>query len=152
MAQDTFYVGTLKGVGRVYQQTVIDTYSKVGFAKLYDTKTPITAAEMLNDRVVPFFDQHDAMMSRSSIFPSLSASRQAMMARMVIGFSQSRRSSSLTGLDPLGDGDLAFGDEQLAPIPHFAQIHADRIIGAADIVVVKIARGLRRRRRPRRQP
>jgi hypothetical protein len=35
---------------------------------------------------------------------------------------------------------------------HFAQIHADRIIGAADIVVVKIARGLRRRRRPRRQP
>ena len=32
VAQDTFYVGTLKGVGRVYQQTVIDTYSKVGFA------------------------------------------------------------------------------------------------------------------------
>ena len=54
VAQDTFYVGTLKGVGRVYQQTVIDTYSKVGFAKLYDTKTPITAAEMLNDRVLPF--------------------------------------------------------------------------------------------------
>src|SRR3979411_2790002 len=51
--QDTFYVGTLKGVGRIYQQTVIDTYSKVGFAKLYDTKTPITAAEMLNDRVLP---------------------------------------------------------------------------------------------------
>src|SRR5262249_56093865 len=31
-AQDTFYVGTLKGVGRIYQQTFIDTYSKVGFA------------------------------------------------------------------------------------------------------------------------
>ena len=42
-AQDTFYVGTLKGVGRVYQQTVIDTYAKVAFAKLYDRKTPITA-------------------------------------------------------------------------------------------------------------
>src|SRR5207253_7770432 len=53
-AQDTFYVGTLKGVGRVYQQTFIDTYAKVAFAKLYDRKTPITAAEILNDRVVPF--------------------------------------------------------------------------------------------------
>ena len=48
-AQDTFYVGTLKGVGRVYQQTFIDTYAKVAFAKLYDRKTPITAAEILND-------------------------------------------------------------------------------------------------------
>src|SRR6185437_11283295 len=42
LAQDTFYVGTLKGVGRIYQQTVIDTYSKLGFAKLYDSKTPIS--------------------------------------------------------------------------------------------------------------
>src|SRR6202163_5051510 len=57
-AQDTFYVGTLKGVGRIYQQTVIDTYAKVAFAKLYDRKTPITAAEVLNDRVVPFYDEH----------------------------------------------------------------------------------------------
>jgi len=64
VAQDTFYVGTLKGVGRVYQQTVIDTYSKVGFAKLYDSKTPITAAEMLNDRVLPFFDEHGIIVSR----------------------------------------------------------------------------------------
>ena len=45
-AQDTFYVGNLKGVGRVYQQTFIDTYAKVGFAKLYDRKTPITAADI----------------------------------------------------------------------------------------------------------
>src|SRR5246500_5613304 len=55
-AQDTFYVGTLKGVGRIYQQTFIDTYAKVAFAKLYDRKTPIIAAEILNDRVVPFYD------------------------------------------------------------------------------------------------
>jgi hypothetical protein len=54
-AQDTFYVGTLKGVGRVYQQTFIDTYAEVGFAKLYDRKTPITADKILNDRVVPFY-------------------------------------------------------------------------------------------------
>src|SRR5579875_362710 len=63
-AQDTFYVGTLKGVGRVYQQTFIDTYSKVAFAKLYDRKTPITAAEILNDRVVPFYDEHGIRLSR----------------------------------------------------------------------------------------
>src|SRR3954469_21722973 len=63
-AQDTFYVGTLKGVGRVYQQTFIDTYSKVAFAKLYDRKTPITAADLLNDRVVPFFDEHEVKLQR----------------------------------------------------------------------------------------
>src|SRR2546427_10828959 len=63
-AQDTFYVGTLKGVGRVYQQTFIDTYAKVGFAKLYDRKTPVTAAELLNDRVLPFFDEHEIPLSR----------------------------------------------------------------------------------------
>lgn len=63
-AQDTFYVGTMKGVGRIYQQTFIDTYAKVGFAKLYDRKTPITAADLLNDRVIPFFDAHDIPLSR----------------------------------------------------------------------------------------
>ena len=63
-AQDTFYVGTLKGVGRIYQQTFIDTYSKVAFAKLYTEKTPITAADLLNDRVLPFFAEHDIPLSR----------------------------------------------------------------------------------------
>ncbi|EMW3084159.1 IS481-like element ISVvu4 family transposase, partial [Vibrio cholerae] len=53
-SQDTFYVGNLKGVGRIYQQTFVDTYSKVAFAKLYTTKTPITAADILNDKVLPF--------------------------------------------------------------------------------------------------
>jgi transposase InsO family protein len=58
VSQDTFYVGTLKGVGRIYQQSVVDTYSKVAFAKLYTTKTPITAAEVLNDKVLPCFEEH----------------------------------------------------------------------------------------------
>ncbi|KVF38308.1 IS481 family transposase [Burkholderia vietnamiensis] len=57
-SQDTFYVGTIKGVGRIYQQTFVDTYSKVAMAKLYTTKTPITAADLLNDRVLPFFEEH----------------------------------------------------------------------------------------------
>jgi transposase InsO family protein len=64
VAQDTFYVGTLKGVGRIYQQTAIDTYSKLGFAKLYDRKTPITAADLLNDRVLPFFEEQGIVVSR----------------------------------------------------------------------------------------
>ena len=51
-SQDTFYVGTLKGVGRIYQQTFVDTYSKVASCKLYTMKTPITAADLLNDRVL----------------------------------------------------------------------------------------------------
>jgi transposase InsO family protein len=58
-SQDTFYVGTLKGVGRVYQQTYVDTYCKVAHAKLYTTKTPISAADMLNDKVLPFCAEHD---------------------------------------------------------------------------------------------
>lgn len=57
-AQDTFYVGNLKGVGRVYQQTFVDTYAKAAFVKLYDRKTPLTAADLLNDRVLPFFEEH----------------------------------------------------------------------------------------------
>jgi transposase InsO family protein len=63
-AQDTFYVGNLKGVGRIYQQTFIDTYTKVAFAKLYDRKTPITAADLLNDRVIPFFDSYEVKLLR----------------------------------------------------------------------------------------
>jgi len=63
-AQDTFYVGNMKGVGRIYQQTFIDTYSKVAFAKLYDRKTPITAADLLNDRVIPLFESYDVKLMR----------------------------------------------------------------------------------------
>ena len=63
-SQDTFYVGTLKGVGRVYQQTFIDTYSRVAFAKLYTQKHAITAADMLNDRVCPFFEEHEIPLLR----------------------------------------------------------------------------------------
>jgi len=57
-SQDTYYVGTLKGVGRVYQQTFVDTYSRVAAAKLYTDKTAITAADMLNDKVLPLFAEH----------------------------------------------------------------------------------------------
>jgi len=54
-SQDTFYVGTIKGVGRIYHQTFVDTYSRWAAAKHNTTKTPITGADLLNDRVLPFF-------------------------------------------------------------------------------------------------
>ena len=57
-------MGTIKGIGRIYQQTFIDTYSKVAFAKLYTSKTALTAAELLNDRVVPWFEQQDVPLLR----------------------------------------------------------------------------------------
>jgi len=63
-AQDTYYVGTIKGVGRIYQQTFIDTCSKVASAKLYDRKGALVAADMLNDRVLPFFEEHDIRLLR----------------------------------------------------------------------------------------
>ncbi|BHI42967.1 IS481 family transposase [Escherichia coli] len=63
-SQDTFYVGNLKGVGRIYQQTFVDTYSKVAHCKPYVTKTPITAADLLNDRVLPFYASQSLPMLR----------------------------------------------------------------------------------------
>lgn len=64
IAQDTMYVGYIKGVGRIYQQTVIDTYSSVAFAKLYNNKTPVTAADALNDKVLPFFEEQEIDVQR----------------------------------------------------------------------------------------
>ena len=63
-SQDTYYVGTIKGVGRIYQQTFIDTYTRVAFAKLYDSKHAITSADLLNDRVLPFFEDQQIPLLR----------------------------------------------------------------------------------------
>src|SRR5688572_9324650 len=63
-AQDTYYVGNIKGVGRIYQQSFIDTYSKVAMAKLYDRKNALVAADMLNDRVLAFFEEKDVPLLR----------------------------------------------------------------------------------------
>lgn len=63
-SQDTFYVGNLKGMGRIHQQTFVDTYSKMAHCKLYTSKTPITAADLLNDRVLPFYEAQGLSMLR----------------------------------------------------------------------------------------
>lgn len=63
-SQDTYYVGNIKGIGRIYQQTFVDTYSRVAICKLYTEKTAITAADTLNDKVLPFFDKHNIPLLR----------------------------------------------------------------------------------------
>jgi transposase InsO family protein len=63
-AQDTYYVGTIKSIGRIYGQTLIDTYSKLAFVKLYDRKNALVAADMLNDRVLPFFEEQGVPLLR----------------------------------------------------------------------------------------
>jgi transposase InsO family protein len=63
-AQDTYYVGTIKGVGRIYQQTFIDTYTKVALVKLYDRKNALVAADLLNDRVLPFYEEEGVRLLR----------------------------------------------------------------------------------------
>jgi hypothetical protein len=83
-SQGTYYVGTIKGVGRIYQQTFIDTYSAVGFAKLYTTKHSINAADMLNDRVIPYFEEQGAPLHRllCAYRPGNRVLRQAGPARV----------------------------------------------------------------------
>jgi len=63
-AQDTYYLGTLKAVGRIYQQTFIDTYAKIAFVKLYDRKNALVAADFLNDRVIPWYEENGVKLLR----------------------------------------------------------------------------------------
>jgi len=59
VAIDTFMVGTLKGIGKIYLQTVIDCHSRHAWGNLYTSKVPVTAVHVLNDKVLPFFDNHE---------------------------------------------------------------------------------------------
>ncbi|MBN2280341.1 MAG: IS481 family transposase [Candidatus Marinimicrobia bacterium] len=59
LSQDTFMVGTIKGIGRIYLQAVIDTYGSYAFGKLYTSKLPETAADIVYDKVLPFYESHN---------------------------------------------------------------------------------------------
>lgn len=63
-SQDTYFVGTVKGIGKIYQQTFIDTYSRVAVVKLYTEKTAIVVADILNDKVIPFFEKEKIKLHR----------------------------------------------------------------------------------------
>ena len=55
---DTFFAGILKGVGKVYIQTVLDCFSRYVWARLYTSTMPVTAVQILNNHVLPFFEEH----------------------------------------------------------------------------------------------
>ena len=63
-SQDTYYVGNMKGVGKIYQQTFVDTYSRVAQAKIYTEKSAITSTDILNDKVLPFYLEHNIELMR----------------------------------------------------------------------------------------
>ena len=63
-SQDAYYVGNIKRVGPIYQQTFNDTYSRVAFVKVYETKHAITSADILNDRVLPVSEEHQVPLLR----------------------------------------------------------------------------------------
>lgn len=48
--QDTFYWGTLKSVGKVYVQVIVDVSCSFAFGKVYTSKMPITACDLLSYR------------------------------------------------------------------------------------------------------
>jgi transposase InsO family protein len=58
LCQDTYFVGTIKGVGKIYLQSVVDAHCSLGFGKLHLSKLPMTAVDVLNDRVLPFYEEH----------------------------------------------------------------------------------------------
>ena len=60
VAVDTFMVGSLKGIGKVYLQTAIDCHSRYAWARLYTSKLPVTAVHLLNNDVLPTFEANDA--------------------------------------------------------------------------------------------
>jgi len=59
LSQDTFYVGRLKGVGKVYLHAVVDTFSSYAFGYLHTSKQPEAAALVVHNDVMPFYQAHD---------------------------------------------------------------------------------------------
>ncbi len=59
LGPDTYFVGTIKGVGKIYRQSVVDAHSSLGFEKWYLSKLPMTAVDVLHDRVLPFYEEHE---------------------------------------------------------------------------------------------
>lgn len=57
LSADTFFVGSLKGVGKVYLHAVVDTYGSYAFGFLHISKQPEAAVAVLHNDVLPFYRQ-----------------------------------------------------------------------------------------------
>lgn len=64
LSQDTFYVGYLKGVGKVYLHTVVDTYGSYAFGFLHTSKQPEAAVAVLHNDVLPFYQGHNIQVKK----------------------------------------------------------------------------------------
>lgn len=63
-AQDTYYVGNIEGIGKIYQQTFIDTYTRLAIVKLYTEKSASCAVDLLNNQVFPKYHEQFAPLLR----------------------------------------------------------------------------------------
>lgn len=55
LSADTFFVGSLKGVGKVYLHAVVDTFGSYAFGFLHVSKQPEAAVAVLHNEVLPFY-------------------------------------------------------------------------------------------------
>lgn len=59
LSQDLYYVGFIKGVGKVYMQSAVDCSCSVGFAKLCLSKQPIHSVSLVHEKIIPFYDERE---------------------------------------------------------------------------------------------
>jgi transposase InsO family protein len=59
LCADTFFVGSLKGVGKVYLHAVVDTFGSYAFGFLHVSKQPEAAVAVLHNEVLPFYRELD---------------------------------------------------------------------------------------------
>lgn len=59
LSADTFFVGSLKGVGKVYLHAVVDTFGSYAFGFLHVSKQPEAAVSVLHNDVLPFYRNLD---------------------------------------------------------------------------------------------
>ena len=59
LSADTFLVGTLKGIGRVYLHAVVDTHGSYAFGFLHVSKQPEAAVAVVHNDVLPFYAKLD---------------------------------------------------------------------------------------------
>ena len=53
-----------KGIGKTYDQVLIDSYSSLAHGKVYQDKTALTGADLLNDRILPWYQQEGVPLLR----------------------------------------------------------------------------------------
>jgi len=58
LSQDTFFVGHLKGVGKVFLHACVDTYGSYAFGFLHTGKKPECAAALVHNDILPFYKEH----------------------------------------------------------------------------------------------